>query len=305
MTDTTDEPPGFQWPRWMAKLPEVVVGALFGLSGLLSAFIGFAQSWKQILLIGLTIAGYLAAVLISCARHKAASFLEQQREALRIDQEDWIDRAEREHAEVLRTLLGEELHNLIHVVAEAVATEDPGARRNSAGSARQSIVCAAANMVGRNATSGTRANLFRLSGEIGDRQMTLEPNRHFGRGDISHRVFEESNPDDKTFRSTIKNKLRFMPSVTDDPDIDEDLPYDTFLTHPVSVGRERIHGALTVDCLEAGQLTEEDDGPMMAVLSTLIAITYECEKYPSPRRTVNRSTTLRDRSQESSESEEA
>ena len=80
----------------------------------------------------------------------------------------------------------------------------------------------------------------------------------------------------------MRNVYRFVSSVKDlEPETD--LPYETFLTYPVSIDRDRIHGVLTVDCVHEGELNELDDVPPMAVLASLLAMTYECEKYPLPR----------------------
>lgn len=272
---------GSRWPKWMEQCQEWVPVSLFGLSGVVGVPTGSAHGRALWLGLCVMVLIFLAGVALTHARFQLARRTSDKKE-------QWIEAAEAEHKSALQTLLGDELHNLLHLVAEAVATEDPSARRLAASNARRTIICAAANMVARKVVNGTRANLFRLSAtDSGGRQMTLEPGAFFGRGDSSHRIF---GPGDLTFERTIANKTRFVPAVSDLSDAD-DLQYETFLTHPVSVGVDRIHGALTVDCLQEGQIVEEVEVPMMAVLSTLIAITYECEKYPTPRRPITNRVT--------------
>ncbi|QHG81087.1 hypothetical protein D1O33_03390 [Rhodococcus rhodochrous] len=178
------------------------------------------------------------------------------------------------------SLLHYELHSLLHLVASAVSASDRATRAQAARTARQTIVCAAAKLVGESEANGTRANLFRFNrpqngGKPDDEAiMTLEPGATAGRGSPSERKFVRG---DTTTERTLKNAAQFVDCADDDS-----VPYATYATHPVSVGSEHIHGALTVDSLTPGVLEEKVDLPMMAVLSDLIAITYECEKYPKP-----------------------
>lgn len=259
-------------PSWMAKCPEPVPVVLFALVGVLAVPTGFVSGWARTCWIVAAVLAFLVATAITIAR-------DSRRRAIDTKKDTFIQRAEQEHVEALQHLLGNRLHNLAHVVAEVLATPDPQVRRPAAQSARKTIICAAAEMVGQR-TNGTRANLFRLDTNPPP-TMTLEPQCFFGRGDRSSRVFK---PGDETYDSTMANKSRFVESVSTELAEAEGLQYETFLTHPVSVGPERVHGVITVDSPKVGDLSQEVDVPMMAVLSTLIAMTYEVERYPSPRR---------------------
>lgn len=270
----------FSWPKFMVQAQEWVSPTLYGLASASGLVVGFVHGYAR-LVWALAVGAFLiSAILVSVARQ---SGLNRRYEA----SEAWISAAQDEYRTSMNVLLGDELRNLIHLVGEAIAAGDSDERKSLAASARQTIICATSHMVGRSATTGTRANLFKLS-DARD-LMALEPNGFFGRGDKSTRVFR---PGDRTFDDVIANNVRWVPSVQDESGLDATgLPYQTFLVHPVSIGEDHVHGALTVDCLNPGDLVEDIDTPMMAVLSTLIAITYECEKYPNPRRaTSNRVT---------------
>lgn len=260
----------------MSKAPEYVFTILYGLSGVFGAAAGFVEGNARVVLIALFVSAFVLGVLFHLAFHSTQT-------AKRLHDQRQVDAATAKERFLYTNVIGHDLRYLIHVVAEAASTEDRPQRQALAAIARQSIICATSKMVGRDATEGTRANLFRLSGAPGSRVMTLEPNGFYGRGDVSHRIYRE-DAGDVTFDRTMENKVRFVPSVQDEYGSSLGLPYETFLTHPVSIGSERILGVLTVDCLKTGQLDEDLDVPVMAVLSTLIAITYECEKYQSPRR---------------------
>lgn len=214
---------------------------------------------------------FVIAAAVGVARESKAA-------AERSEQTDWIKNAETEHKEAIQNLLGNQLHNLIHLVAEPLTTRDAQMRKTQSAQARVSIICAAAAMVGRSA--GTRANLFRLSDDRA--KMEREPNGFSGRGDQSNREFHVG---DETFDKVLDNRVRWVPSVAASAALQaQNLRYETFLVHPVSIGQGHVYGALTVDCLKEGDLDYDVDVPMMAVLSTLIAMTYECEKYPNPRK---------------------
>lgn len=258
----------------MSNAPGWIAPTLFGLSSLSGALIGLPPGWWKLIPVVVLVVAFLAAGAILHAR--------ERKEANEIQRRDeWIAQAEAEYKATMSTLLGDNLHNMLYMVAEAVSTPDAGARRRAARLARQTIICGAANLVGAKAAGGTRANLFRLDVTTGSPKMELEPGAFFGRGDMSGRRFAE---DDETMKDTLANKARFIESVSEQCDGDESLLYETFLTHPVSVGPSVIHGALMVDCLKTGDLEEDIDRPLMAVLADLIAITYECEKYPNPRK---------------------
>jgi hypothetical protein len=80
----------------------------------------------------------------------------------------------------------------------------------------------------------------------------------------------------------MANQWKFVGSIDEETIEKEQLPYKTYLTHPVSIGVAHIYGVLTVDCLEVADLDPVVDIPMVAVLSTLIALTYQCEAGQDP-----------------------
>jgi len=102
----------------------------------------------------------------------------------------------------------------------------------------------------------------------------------YGRGDQSQRVFTAGND---IYDRTLANQYKFVSSINSETVVEEGLPYRTYLTHPVSIGPDHVFGVLTVDSLKEGDLDEVVDIPMVAVLSSLIALTYQCEGRQPPR----------------------
>lgn len=262
---------GLRAPHWMWKCPDWVPTLFIAASGVVGLLTSVFESGKAKVTV-LVVAGafVILATLISMARNSRARHLNREKD-------DWIEKAQQDFRDDRHHLLSDQLHNLVQLVADAVATPVAADRHVQARVARTAIIAGAANMIGLKAEKGTRANLFRLSRDRS--RMTLEPGGFSGRGDRSTRTFL---PGDKTFEATMRNVYRFVGSV-DDLQPDSDLPYKTFLTYPVSIDLDHIHGVLTVDCLHEGELNELDDVPPMAVLASLLAMTYECEKYPSSR----------------------
>lgn len=252
---------GARMPHWMGTCPEWAQAGLVTFGGLTGALAGVTSGWWRALAVVAMIVLAFVAVLISIARSAESSRQTNELESLRADH-----KSDTEH------LLGNELHSLIQVTAEAVATENRVERCAAAAAARYGLVSAAAHLVG---TRGTRANLFRRSAD--KKSMALEPGKFAGRGLRSTRVFQEG---DKTFDLAVVEQVRFVTSARDELVGDErDVPYETFMTYPVSIGPARVHGVLTIDSLKSGDLDEARDTPIMALLSALIAVTYECEKY--------------------------
>jgi hypothetical protein len=216
-----------------------------------------------------------------------------------------------------KSLLSYELHNLIQLVGIAIATEVRADRRNQARVARQSLVHAAAKLVGESDEDGTRANLFRF--DRAQRQISLrqtpdpvcvmrpESGASAGRGVPSTRTFPHDHP---TTRRTLACHTRFVLVDADgraskeqnevvlgrvgqeSPIVDTSLEqlhddervgYAAFITYPVVISPGIVYGALTVDSVTPGALQNEIDLPIMSVLADLIAITYECEIYPNVR----------------------
>ncbi len=252
---------GARLPTWMVTCPEWVQAALVTFSGLTGALAGIVTGWWRVVAIIATLGLVVFAVLISIARSAENTRRNKQLEALKAD-----------HRADTQNLLGNELHALVQVTAEAVATENRADRCAAAAAARHGLVSAAAHLVGK---KGTRANLFRSSSD--GKSMALEPGRFAGRGVRSSRVFTVG---DKTFDLAIVEQGRFVTSAKGElVGAERDVPYETFMTYPVSIGPARVHGVLTVDSLKSGDLDEPRDTPIMALLSALIAVTYECEKY--------------------------
>ncbi|ASW91973.1 hypothetical protein CKJ54_20410 [Mycobacterium marseillense] len=106
--------------------------------------------------------------------------------------------------------------------------------------------------------------------------MALERGAYFGRPEESIRRFRPGN---EIFDQTMNNQRRFVRAIPEDVQREEQLNYKTYLTHPVSSGDgARVHGALTVDCPNVGDIDPTIDVPLVAVLSDLIAATYDCEQ---------------------------
>jgi hypothetical protein len=252
----------------MAECPDWVAGGLTIAAGFTGIFTGICSGGARIFWVSITGVLVLFAILLAAARD--------------------IDRRRRRHIiqsvtqkfrEDQQNLLGNQLTNLIQLVAEAAAEPDLTLRLQRTHAARAALIAAAANLVGRATAAGTvRANLFQWSADR--RSMVLAPGGFAGRRVRSNRVFRDG---DRTFALTMVEQSRFVRSVKDELVGEErNLPYQTFLTYPVSIGRPRIHGVLTVDSLKTGDLDSTQDRPMMAILTALLAITYECEKYPNP-----------------------
>ncbi|MGQ9406462.1 hypothetical protein [Mycolicibacterium gilvum] len=254
---------GARFPTWMRECPDWVAGALTIGTGFTGTFTGLSSGTARILWIVGTAFLAIAAILLAAAR-------DIQRQSTRTI----IEKVSRKHREHLENLLGNQLHSLMQLVAEAIATENQQARCALAQASRAALISAAANLVGDSA-AGTRANLFRLSDD--GTEMRLAPGGFAGRGTRSNRVFRAGH---KTFDLALVEQGRFVHSAKDElVGAEREVPYETFITYPVSVGRERLHGVLTVDSLHTGDLEKKRDQPVMAVLSALIAATYECEKY--------------------------
>lgn len=261
---------GFRFPHWMTRCPEWVSAGLTigaGIAGsLMSISAGHARGW---LIFGTFVLGG-AAVLIAIARSGE-----------RIRVQNLVATVERALNADRQNLLGNQLTYLIQMVAEAVAVSDRTARLQRTSAARAALIAATANLVGRKTAAGTvRANLFEWSDDSRS-QMVLAPSGFAGRGIRSDRTFQAG---DRTFDLAMTEQSRFVRSVKDDALVSEqNLPYETFLTFPVSIGRNRIHGILTADSTKTGDLDPAEDRPMMAILTALLAITYECQKYPNHR----------------------
>lgn len=256
---------GARFPRWMRECPDWATVVLTLAAGFTGLFTSIYFDRARLIWFAITAGLVFLAGLIAIARDD-----ERRR------QQRWIEAAETSHQEALQALLGNQLYHLIELVAEAVSTEIQAERKKLAHSARVAIIAAAANLVGQKAVHGTRANLFKLAPDL--EVMALEPGCFSGRGERSRRTFQ---PGHETYDATMNRKGVFVADVGEVKDVDQG-PYETYITYPVHVP-SHVHGVLTVDCLHKGELAKKDDVPMMSVLACLIAITYECEKYPRPR----------------------
>jgi hypothetical protein len=258
---------GGRFPTWMRRCPDWIAGGLTIAAGVTGACAGIAAgSARLIWMIG-TFALAVGAILLAAAR-------ETDRRRTREIIEDVTQRLREDH----HNLLGNQLTSLIQLVAEAGAVADRTTRLQQTAAARISLVHAAANLVGRATAANTvRANLFEMSPDR--RKMTPVPQGCAGRPLRTNRTFR-ANTNDRTFDLTIAEQHRFVRDCTDmRRDDGSPLAYATFITYPVSIGPNRIRGVLTVDSLKTGDLDPEEDLPMMAILTALIAVTYEFEKY--------------------------
>lgn len=240
--------------------------AVFALAFLPLIPTAWTPNWIKVLLGILSVVAFLFACLLVYARNRQADSVQRHKNYA-------ILRLSVAYRHYVRRLLGSDIHDLMSVVNEVLAEEDPTERRILAANARKAAVIAAANLVGKTAGSGTRANLFRLSPDR--MQMALERDTYFGRNERSDRIF---SPGNEIFDDTMKNRRRFVRKIPPEVVRAEGLRYNTYLTHPISSGADRVHGVLTVDCPSAGDIDPTIDVPLVAVLSDLIATTYEAER---------------------------
>jgi hypothetical protein len=249
----------------MRKSPEYVPVALYAAAALLIVPTGFVPGWDRAWwYVGAAFVFAFATVLLY------ARYVETR--ALERGEQRAVARAQTEHRLELQKLLGFDLHNLLNVIAEVLTESDPGKRRELARKARRTAVCMTANLVGKSAGNGTRANLYRLN--YAKTAMSVEPGAFYGRGDRSMRIFTE---EDDTFNEIMRNEVVFEDFL---PKADHQK-YRTYIAHPVSIGGSndgplQIYGALTVDCPGPDDLDPKVDVAKVAVFSTLIAATYEC-----------------------------
>lgn len=250
-------------PEWVSASLAVGAGVAGSMTGISA---GHARGWW---------------IVATCVFGAAAILIAMARSGERFRAQKLVERVERELNEDRQNLLGNQLTYLIQVVAEAVAVPDRALRLQRTSAARAALIAATANLVGRKTAAGTvRANLFEWSDDSHS-VMVLAPGGFAGRGIRSDRTFQRG---DRTFDLAMVEQSRFVKSVKDDPLVaGQNLSYETFLTFPVSIGRSRIHGILTADSTKTGDLVSAEDRPMMAILTALLAITYECQKYPNQR----------------------
>lgn len=256
---------GPRLPIAMRKSPEYLPVALYAAAALLIVPTGFVPGWDRAWwYVGAAFVFAMATVLLY------ARYVETR--ALERGEQRAVAQAQTEHRLELQKLLGFDLLNLLNMIAEVLIEPDDGKRRELARNARRTAVCMTANLVGKSAGNGTRANLYRLNYD--KTAMTVEPGAFHGRGDRSMRIFTE---EDDTFNEIMRNEVvfeDFLPKA-------EHQRYRTYIAHPVSIvggpaDEPQIYGALTVDCPGPDDLDREVDVAKMAVFSTLIAATYEC-----------------------------
>jgi hypothetical protein len=89
---------------------------------------------------------------------------------------------------------------------------------------------------------------------------------------MSRRVFTANG---ETFNQIMQNEY-FVESVPEE-EVQKQLRtrYRTNTAYPVSIEPDRIYGASTIDCPNAGDLDEAVDIAKVAVFASLIAATYE------------------------------
>lgn len=264
---------GGVWQKFLEGQPRWIPNTCFAVASGLGVIIGVTINWWSIPVAVLLVLTLFFATGVARAHDSADKReIKAQEDAVKREKrlsDLLLAEAEATYRNQTIWLLRDQLTAAIWWVAEAVAEPEPRKRSRLNTAARTSILNCAVNIVGQSAQLGTRANLFRLH-QIGDEwTMELEEGGFAGRGEKSRRTFKLG---DTTMTATLANRARFEPDADD-----EDLPYRTYMTHPVSLGQDRIYGALTVDCLNTGELEKEVDAPRMAVLAGLLAITYQCE----------------------------
>jgi hypothetical protein len=236
---------------------------------------GVTQHAWRVRWIIVVIVSLVASSLIAWAHQRYRRLREAQAAQLQGDLNSLRQSIADEYQNDLAYLLDDRLKLLTYLVADAFCKTPKPTRVRAAGEARTAIMCMTSDVVGRSALQGTRANLFWLSTEGDERVMKLASGvSAAGRGDQSARVFRENS---ETMKATLKRQPRFEEQTNG---VDEDgnpIRYATYATHPVAERTGKIWGVLTVDCLRTGDLQEKVDVPMMAILSTLIAMTYRCE----------------------------
>jgi len=178
-----------------------------------------------------------------------------------------------EYLDYLAWLCKDRLAMLQHQITACFSATTAPERRKKISKARNSIVHAAAELVG-NVDKGTRANVFKLI-ETADGSEEMVPEDFWGRGDQSTRVFR---PGMATFDEAMAGRSRFH-AQTDgkDNDTGELLAYETYLTFPIKEGTGTLYGILTVDCLHEGELSKDLDTARMSVLAAMLALTYRAE----------------------------
>lgn len=250
----------------MRKCPEWVPVALYAFVAFMIAPTGFVPGWDKAWWIGAAALSFAIGTVLLYARNVGTRALERGEQRA-------VTRAQTEHRLELEKLLGLHLLNLLNVIAEVLIEPRVARRRELASNARKTAVCMTANLVGKSAGTGTRANLFRLNDA--KTEMRLEPGAFYGRGDRSTRIFTAAN---ETFNVIMRNEYVFEDLIPEE----ENQRYRTWIAHPVSIvggsGNEpfQIYGALMVDCPGPDDLDRKVDIAKVALFSTLIAATYAC-----------------------------
>ncbi|MGW9265366.1 hypothetical protein [Gordonia terrae] len=224
------------------------------------------------------LAGFLAVLglllTLGWARDRRSKLRSKQLQQAKTDLEALRASMADEYETDLAYILNIRLKLMLYLVVDAICEPSRPKRKGFAAEARASLVHTTSDLVGRNALQGeTRSNLFLLDDD--KRAMRLAPGASTaGGGTQSTRVFDEDSP---TLTATLARQPRFVAQTNGRDEEGNPVAYGTYMTHPVAEHNGRIWGVLTVDCANEGDLREKVDMPMMAILSTLIALTYRCE----------------------------
>lgn len=260
--DAVDEVAESRWPRFMERCSIAWPLTLAAIATCSGAASGLAtRAWQKWVLYAIVVIAALSALLLSLAREYRREKMEQALNQRRI-------RADEEN----QSLIDGQLSPVLQLVAELVATQDPVRRRTTAGEVRSALVVAASAIVG---SANVRANLFEM--EYVGGEPCMRPRLFHGRGQKSQRVFK---PGDPTMDRTLAGQYRFVSQV----DPGQGLPYETYLTHPITDG-SHVYGVLTVDALRTGDLIEDRDVNIVRVLATIAATAYAASKAPIRRGT--------------------
>ncbi|TXI62211.1 hypothetical protein [Mycolicibacterium mageritense] len=148
---------GGRLPTRVRNCPEWVTIVVFAASGAIGLLTSLTKGAAQWFWLCAAVLMFLIGALLTAAR--AGENKRQQKE--------------------VQNFLGNHLYGLLELIVEAASTDGQSDRRQLCKSARLAIIAAAANLVGRKARQGTRANLFRL--DASQETMPLEPGGFWGR----------------------------------------------------------------------------------------------------------------------------
>jgi GAF domain-containing protein len=190
-------------------------------------------------------------------------------------------RYRREHREFQVTVF-DTLAPFVHAL-NLMAAESVTARKRSLAGALMAGLAAATGLAD---ADRARATIFerrvRGEGEV------LSPGPSMGQGDKPRSVFARGTPaGDEVWAAVDTDTTRFCRDVLRYPPAgwasDGPRSYQTFITVPIRTG-DRVHGILTLNAPNPGDLTDEDVGVML-VIASLLGAAYALAAPVPARRT--------------------